>query len=80
MKVNLLVRRTDRDPVPEPGQMLDWKLFEDWPDAERVPPKGELLKLGNGREMRVIEVCQTGPAGADVFLVATYEDPMGRLG
>lgn len=49
----------------------DWPTLTLWMDAERSPNKGELAKV-DGREMRVLEVCQTGPIEVDVYLVPTY--------
>jgi hypothetical protein len=65
-------------PVVSQGQ--EWTRTEGWPTAETVPRKGELVKVtvtaNDGalvqREMRVIEVCHTGPRNVQVYLVPTY--------
>jgi hypothetical protein len=57
-----------------------WTRTEGWPTAECVPRKGELVKVtvtaNDGalvqREMRVVEVCHTGPRNVQVYLVPTY--------
>lgn len=58
----------------------DWRYTESWREAECVPRKGELVKVrvtaDDGaqveREMRVAEVCHTGPWSVQVYLVPTY--------
>lgn len=65
----------------------DWQCAQSWSEAECLPRKGELVKVtvtaGEGefrdvaagslveREMRVIEVCHTGPYEVKVYLVPT---------
>lgn len=57
----------------------EWRQIERWPTAEVVPRKGELVKATvmatDGalveREMRVIEVCHTGPRNVQVYLIPT---------
>lgn len=58
----------------------DWYRNSAWPDAACCPRKGELVKVtvtaDDGarveREMRVVEVCHTGPRNAQVYLAPTY--------
>lgn len=50
-----------------------WDLPADLPF--RTPGKGELVKVDLGdrvAEMRVLEICQTGPVTVQVYLVPTY--------
>jgi hypothetical protein len=62
------------------GQGEEWTRTEGWPSAECIPRKGELVKVtvtaNDGarvqREMRVVEVCYTGPRNVQVYLVPTY--------
>lgn len=56
-----------------------WVLSEEWPTAERAPCKDELVLTGSNKEMRVIEVRQAVNE-VDIYLAATYADPLGRLG
>jgi hypothetical protein len=49
-----------------------WRPYDDWPDSDVRPQKGELVKLGSGPEMRVLEVISTGPTAMDVYLIPTY--------
>lgn len=61
------------------SQGEEWTRTEGWPTAEVVPRKGELVKVtvtaNDGalvqREMRVVEVCHTGPRNVQVYLVPT---------
>lgn len=53
----------------------DWQPFESWTENEFVPRKGELVKvttLDGEKEMRVVEICRTGPRNVQVYLVPTY--------
>lgn len=62
------------------SQREEWTRTEGWPTAEAIPRKGELVKVtvtaNDGalvqREMRVVEVCHTGPRNVQVYLVPTY--------
>jgi hypothetical protein len=65
-------------PVVSHGE--EWIRTEGWPTAEAIPRKGELVRVtvtaNDGalvqREMRVVEVCHTGPRNVQVYLVPTY--------
>lgn len=69
MIVNFYVRATGDHPSDH--YVRGWRLFEDWPAAEGRPNKGEMVLLGDGREQRVIEVCQVGIRTFDIYLVPT---------
>lgn len=57
-----------------------WRRHETWLAADHCPCKGDLVEVTVSapdgalvqREMRVVEVCHTGPRNAQVYLVPTY--------